>query len=60
MRVFSKSAITAMSTHVSVEEYRTLLGDESSTDEQIERRLRYIEALCRNVITLELEKLCKQ
>lgn len=40
---------------VSVMEYRTMLGDYKSTDEQILGRLRYLEALCRNVIRTELE-----
>jgi len=40
---------------VSIAEYRKLLGDNVSTGEQITRRLRYLEALCRNVIRQELE-----
>lgn len=32
------------------------MSDETSTDEQILKRLNYLEALCRNVIKQELEK----
>jgi hypothetical protein len=32
------------------------MSDETSTDEQILKRLSYLEALCRNVIKHELEK----
>ncbi|NQV13387.1 MAG: hypothetical protein HQ530_03730 [Parcubacteria group bacterium] len=45
-----------MVTIVTVEEYRELLDDYKSTDEQIKSRLKYLEAFCRNVIKLELEK----
>ena len=41
---------------VSVGEYRKILKDSKSTDEQIERRLVYLEALCRNVIRQELNR----
>lgn len=40
---------------VSTQEYRKLLNDKTSTDEQIAKRLEYIETLCRNVIRQELE-----
>jgi hypothetical protein len=39
-----------------IEEYRKLLKDDVSSDEQIQKRLNYLEALCRNVIKIELEK----
>jgi len=42
---------------ISIEEYRKIMSDETSTDEQILNRLNYLEALCRNVIRAELEKL---
>jgi hypothetical protein len=48
------------STVVSVAEYRKMLGDNKSTDEQILNRLRYLEALCRNVIRGELENYVKE
>lgn len=41
---------------VSILEYRQMLCDDISTDEQITRRLRYLEALCRNVIQNEIQK----
>ena len=40
---------------VSVQRYREVLGDYISSDERIVQRLQYLEALCRNVIRLELE-----
>lgn len=39
---------------VSIAEYRELLNDDKSSDEQIEQRLQYIENLCRNLIRQEL------
>jgi len=39
-----------------IQEYRELLKDEISSDEQIQKRLDYLEALCRNVIRIELGK----
>lgn len=41
---------------VSVEEYRKILGDYSSSDEKITLRIQYLESFCRNIIKLELEK----
>lgn len=43
-------------TSVTVEEYRKLLNDYISSEEQIIKRLQYLEALCRNNIKSELEK----
>jgi hypothetical protein len=40
---------------VTNEEYRKLLGDYKSTDEQIKKRVEYLEAFCRKVIKLELQ-----
>lgn len=42
-------------TVISIRAYREMLADNVSTDEQILRRLRYLEALCRNVIKHELK-----
>ncbi len=42
-------------TVVSIQEYRKLLSDKTSTDNQILLRLRYLESLCRNVVRDELE-----
>jgi hypothetical protein len=39
---------------VTLEEYREMLGDRESSDEQIISRLQYLEALCRNIIQAEL------
>jgi len=39
---------------VTIEEYRKLLNDNRSTDEQIKKRLVYLEAFCRNIITAEI------
>ena len=41
---------------VSVAEYRELLADQTSSDEDISRRLQYLEALCRCIIQEELRK----
>ena len=40
---------------LSIEEYRSILADSSSSDHQIRKRVQYLEAFCRNVIRLELE-----
>lgn len=41
---------------ITILEYRKILKDDVSSDEQIQKRLDYLEALCRNVIEIELEK----
>lgn len=41
---------------VSIYEYRRMFGDNISTDDQIIRRLQYLEASCRNVIRGELQR----
>ena len=40
---------------VSVQEYRDLLHDEKSPDEQIRIRLEYLEMLCRSIIKSEVK-----
>lgn len=40
---------------LTIEEYRKMLNDQASTDEQIKARLLYLEALCRNIIQGELQ-----
>lgn len=40
---------------VSIPEYRKRLNDYKTPDEIVQKRLEYIEALCRNVIRQELE-----
>jgi hypothetical protein len=42
---------------ITIKEYRELLKDEISSDEQIVKRLEYLEAFCRNIIRIELEKI---
>jgi hypothetical protein len=44
---------------ISVAEYRKLLGDEASTDQQIMQRLQYLESLCRDIARFELENYVK-
>lgn len=44
-------------TLVSLDEYRQLLSDNHTGNEQAMERLRYIEALCRNLIKNDLRKL---
>ncbi len=41
---------------ISIEKYRRIMSDETSTDEQILKRLEYLESLCRNIIRHELEE----
>lgn len=40
---------------ITSEEYRRILGDTKSTEEQIIARLSFLEAFCRNIIRSELE-----
>lgn len=47
-------------TLVSIAEYRSILGDRTSKDEDIARRLRYLEGLCHNIIKLELQSYGKR
>lgn len=44
---------------VTTEEYRRILDDQTSSEEQIRKRLEYLEAFCRNVIRAEMEKFLK-
>jgi hypothetical protein len=45
---------SSLDTVVSVEEYRQLMGDVLTSDEQIAQRLRYIENLSRGIIRSEV------
>jgi len=45
---------------LTIEEYRAILKDHKSTDEQIKKRIEYIEVLCRGIIRQELEHHEKQ
>ena len=45
---------------VTIDEYRKILDDKDSSDEQITKRIQYIEALCRNIIKQELENYVTQ
>lgn len=40
---------------ITTEEYRRILGDMKSTEEQIKERLSFLEAFCKNIIRSELE-----
>lgn len=40
---------------VTVEEYREMLNDEKSSDDQIRKNLEYLKALCVNVIRIEIK-----
>lgn len=42
--------------NISKEEYRKLLNDYKSSDEQIEKRLQYLGSFCRNIIRAELQQ----
>ena len=39
----------------SIERYRKLTGDFKSSDEQVQKKLDYLRAFCRNIIRSELE-----
>lgn len=45
---------------VTVWEYRRILNDKTSSDEEILSRINYLEALCRNVVRAELTNLCRK
>ena len=40
---------------ISIAEYRKILNDHKSSDEQVIKRLKYLEALCRNIIRPEIK-----
>jgi hypothetical protein len=44
---------------LTTEEYREILGDFESRDEQIQKRLDYLESFCRNIIRLEIDQYLK-
>jgi hypothetical protein len=46
----------ALDAVLSVNEYREILNDNASTGEQIKQRVQFLEAFCRKIIRLELEK----
>ena len=41
---------------MTVNEYREITGDTDSTDERVQQRIDFIQALCSNVIREELRK----
>jgi hypothetical protein len=45
---------------ITVPEYRKILDDYTSSDDQIKQRLQYLEAFCRNIIRDDLEKYVAQ
>ncbi|MFZ2523392.1 MAG: hypothetical protein WAW92_03320 [Minisyncoccia bacterium] len=45
---------------VDISEYRKILGDYTSSDEKIKKRLEYLKAFCKNIISYELENYVKQ
>ncbi len=45
---------------ISMEEYRKILNDNNSSDEQIMQRLNYLEVICRNVIKSEIANYVKR
>ena len=48
-------AATKKQSVVSIDEYRKQLKDYETPDEIVQKRLEYLEALCRNLIRQELE-----
>lgn len=45
---------------IEIAEYRKILGDYTSSDEKIKKRLEYLKAFCKNIISYELENYVKQ
>jgi len=45
---------------ITIEEYRKILNDQISSEEQIKNRLEYLEAFCRNVAKIEIENYVKE
>ena len=44
---------------ISIEEYRDIIKDKISSEEQITKRLIYLEAFCKKIIDLEINKFMK-
>lgn len=42
---------------ISIKEYRKLMNDDISSDDQIRKRIQYLEAFCRNIIQIELKNI---
>ncbi|KKQ99506.1 MAG: hypothetical protein UU11_C0002G0132 [Parcubacteria group bacterium GW2011_GWF2_40_69] len=40
---------------VTIEEYRKILNDQKTSDEDIIKRIKYLEVFCRNVIRSEIK-----
>ena len=38
-----------------IEEYRKIMNDDMTSDEKVQMRIDFIEALCRNMIRLKLD-----
>jgi len=47
---------SATTSAVTIKEYRGMLGDVGSTDQQIQDRIEYLESFVRSIIRIELEK----
>lgn len=45
---------------ISVSEYRKITGDNETSIEKIEKRIKYIETFCRKIINSELENYAKK
>lgn len=45
---------------ITIQEYRNLIGDNSTSNEQVKRRIEYLEALCRNIIRSEIDNYGKE
>ncbi len=45
---------------LTIDEYREIMNDYQTPDDVIQRRLLYIQSLCKNVISTELEKYLTQ
>jgi len=45
---------------ISTEEYRKIISDYKSSEEDIKKKLSYIEAFCRNIARLEIENYIRE
>lgn len=45
---------------IETKEYRKIIKDYKSSEEQIKKKLEYLEAFCRNIIKLEIEKYARE
>ncbi len=54
----TSSALTNSRNHdiISISEYRKILNDNKSSDEEVRKKVTYLEAFCRNIVRQDVEK----